>query len=131
MAFGKGVDGFAAGDPVHGVPGGRAPTASAPAPPDDIASSPAVRREARLRSRVTPEYPRAARREGIEGVVLIALTITADGRVAEARLLRGIGHGLDDAALIASRKTLWSPATIDGRPVRSQRRFNVRFTLDS
>jgi len=125
--------GFAVGDPVHGVAGGRAPdakpAAQAAGPPTKQAKT--VRREAKLQARVIPDYPRSARSEGIEGVVVIALTITADGRVAHARLLRGIGHGLDDAALAASRKTRWSPATLDGRPIRSQRRFNVRFTLDS
>jgi TonB family protein len=60
---------------------------------------------------------------------VLSITINPRGRVEDASVLRGLGAGLDESALTAARNTLWSPATIDGEPVRSTRRFNVRFTL--
>lgn len=132
---GQGGPGFALGEPVHGVAGGvagaeRAQHGAKAAPPKATAAPP-VRREASLQAGVTPSYPQAARDGGIEGTVVLALTIGADGRVHEARVLRGLGHGLDEAAIAAARRTRWSPATSDGRAVRSLRRFHVRFTLES
>jgi protein TonB len=84
---------------------------------------------AALQTRVTPHYPPAAKRDGVEGVVVLFITINEKGRVDSARVLRGIGSGLDESALDAARTTTWFPATIDGQPVRSTRRFNVRFSL--
>lgn len=90
-----------------------------------------VRVAARLKRKTQPAYPKGARRQGIEGVVIVLLTINDAGRVAGARVVKGIGHGLDEAALAAARKTIWTPATMDGAPIKSTRRFNVRFTLES
>jgi protein TonB len=86
---------------------------------------------AELRRSVTPEYPASARRDGLEGVVVLAITIAADGRVERAQVIKGLGAGLDESAVRAARRTLWTPATLGGRPVDSTRRFNVRFTLSS
>ncbi len=92
---------------------------------------PPIRRAAKLKKKTLPNYPAAARRDGIEGVVIVLLTIDSSGRVKAAKLIKGIGHGLDEAALAAAKKTIWSPATVDGAPTKSMRRFNVRFTLES
>lgn len=124
--------GFVTGDPVAGRVGGSAPQSGRQAPPPEASTDSAkVRTQAALSARITPTYPEPARAEGIEGVVVLALTIGPDGRVESASVLSGLGHGLDEAALAASRRTRWTPATLDGKPIRSRRRFNVRFTLDS
>lgn len=91
----------------------------------------AVRRPAKLLRKAMPEYPRAARQQGIEGNIVLSLVIDDQGRVVKVRVIKGLGHGLDEAAVSAVRKTRWSPATLDGHPVRTTRRFNVRFTLES
>lgn len=89
------------------------------------------RTEAKLLTKTVPNYPYRARSEGIEGVIVLALTINPKGRVEAVRLIKGLGHGLDESALTAARKTIWKPATIGGQPVRTVRRYNVRFTLES
>ena len=78
-----------------------------------------------------PRYPLDARREGVEGVVVLYITIDARGRVADARVVKGIGHGLDEAAEAALRRSLWAPATVGGRAIAAKRRYSVRFTLES
>jgi len=131
MAPGSGGPAFAVGSPSGQV--AASPTGGAKAPPNN--APPPAPRPARtaptLLQAAAPEYPAQARAEGIEGVVVLALTIGPDGAVEEARVLRGLGHGLDEAALTASRNTRWTPATEGGRPIRVRRRFDVLFQLDS
>lgn len=62
---------------------------------------------------------------------MLSITINAAGYVESASVVSGLGHGLDESALRAARETLWAPALLDGQPVRTTRRFNVRFTLQS
>lgn len=92
-------------------------------------SSSKHRTAASLRRSSPPHYPIQAKHDGLEGVVVLSITISAHGHVEDATVLRGLGSGLDESALNAARDTLWSPATIDGQAVRSTRRFNVRFTI--
>ncbi|MEY4672256.1 MAG: TonB protein [Planctomycetota bacterium] len=52
-----------------------------------------------------PEYPAAARRNGIEGTTLLALQVDVDGTVTGVRVVTSSGNGLlDAAALRAARK---------------------------
>src|SRR5208282_3249155 len=43
-------------------------------------------------------YPAPARKLGIEGQVVLEITVDADGRVSAARVVSGPGHGLNEAA---------------------------------
>lgn len=57
-------------------------------------------------------YPRLARRAGLEGTVLIRISIASDGKILETEVVRSSGHGvLDRAAVeaIASIQTFPSP----------------------
>ncbi len=84
---------------------------------------------AKLKRAVQPAYPASAKNLGLEGVVVLSLTIDANGHVEKAQVLKGLGGGLDEAAINAARRSVWQPATLDGKAVSSTRRFNVRFTL--
>lgn len=112
-----------AGPTVHAA----APAPSPVTPSTNSAS--AVRISAKLRRSTPPFYPPEAKHNGVEGVVVLSITITPKGEVSNAKVLRGLSARLDESALAAAKNTLWSPATLDGRPVRITRRFNVRFTL--
>lgn len=80
---------------------------------------------------VEPEYPQGARKAGIEGDVLCAVTIDAEGRVTSVEVLRSAAPLLDDAARRALLQWVFSPALRDGEPVPSQVVVPVRFALDS
>lgn len=88
-----------------------------------------VRTAATLRKGAPPKYPEAAKGRGIEGVVVLSITIGREGRVLAAQVLRGLGGQFDQAALTAAKNTLWIPATLGGQPTQTTRRFNVRFSL--
>ncbi|RWX49810.1 TonB family C-terminal domain-containing protein [Candidatus Electrothrix communis] len=77
-----------------------------------------------------PEYPRMARRRGLEGVVTIEAKIDINGRVEELRLFAGSGHTiLDKAALKAVRGWRFSPGTVRGRTQTMWVKVPVRFEL--
>ena len=82
-----------------------------------------------LVERVEPVYPDEARREGLQGAVLVQIVVERDGSIREARIAKGLGHGFDEAALEASRKLRFRPATQDGIPVSVQLNYEVNFQL--
>lgn len=62
-------------------------------------------------------YPEAARKAGIEGKVIVHLQINAEGNVSEAKILKSLGSGCDEAAIDALKSVTWTPAQSDGKPV--------------
>jgi periplasmic protein TonB len=90
---------------------------------------PVVDGRARLVHGVVPSYPDAARADGVEGDVVTELIVDAVGAVASARVVRGVGHGLDEAALRAAHQFQFAPATRDGRPVRVRMGWSMQFRL--
>jgi protein TonB len=76
-----------------------------------------------------PTYTESARAAGIEGKVRIELTLDPTGKVENAKVLSGLGHGLDEAAVETVRNATFEPAKQCGKPVASTFTLSVRFTL--
>lgn len=74
-------------------------------------------------------YPEKARRAGIEGRVIIQFVVSKTGRVKNAKVIRGIGGGCDEAALEVIRKAEFSPGKQRGRPVPVQISQSITFRL--
>lgn len=83
----------------------------------------------RFVQRVMPRYPDSARRRGREGLVVLRLSIDADGVLRDIRIVEKAGFGLDEAALEAARASTYAPAWRFGRPVRCEVLLPVRFAL--
>lgn len=79
--------------------------------------------------RVEPQYPEAARKARIEGLVILDAVIAATGEVEEVRVIRSAGRLLDDAAAEALRRWTYRPATLNGRSVRVLLTVTVSFRL--
>ena len=78
----------------------------------------------------SPVYTDDARNLKIEGDVLIAVTFTASGQVQVERVVKGLGHGLDESAMAAARQIRFKPAkTADGQPVDSQAVVHILFEI--
>jgi TonB family protein len=77
----------------------------------------------------TPEYTDEARSARIEGTVSLELEFTAAGDVRVLRVVRGLGHGLDEAAQRAALRMRYKPAQSDGRPVDSRATVHITFRL--
>jgi TonB family protein len=77
-----------------------------------------------------PAYTQAARDARIEGVVLLQVLIRKDGQVTDVKVLRGLGHGLDESA-ISTIATKWrfEPGLMNGQPVDVMANIEVSFRL--
>lgn len=100
--------------------------AAAPAP-DDACPEPA--KKPKVLSITQPAYTPEARDARIAGKVRIEVTVDASGKVASARILEGLGHGLDDGALAAARGASFEPGTKCGKPSRATFVLAIRFSL--
>jgi protein TonB len=107
------------------TPAPLAKTLSRPTPKSDACEEPPAKPHAL--SRPTPVYTEEARAAGISGKVRVEITVDEHGRVVSARILQGLGHGLDEAALAAARTMTFEPAVRCGRP--SSATFKVGFNF--
>lgn len=76
-----------------------------------------------------PAYTAEAREANIAGKVRVELTVDATGKVASARVLEGLGHGLDEAALAAARAATFEPGTRCGKAASATFVVAMRFAL--
>jgi TonB family protein len=76
-----------------------------------------------------PAYTEEARRLSVEGEVLIEVLFEASGRTSIRRLVRGLGHGLDENALSAARQIRFRPAREAGAAVDSLAVVHILFQL--
>ncbi len=76
-----------------------------------------------------PQYPEAARRARIQGVVVLECTIGKDGTVTEVNILRGLPLGLTESAVDAVKRWKFKPSTLNGKPVEVLYILTVRFNL--
>jgi len=76
-----------------------------------------------------PEYVDKARREKINGVVVLAMIVTAEGKVRDVKVIKGLDPGLDKQAIAAVRSWKFEPATKAGKPVAVHLKTEVDFRL--
>ena len=107
--------------------------ADVPAPPvpHSHAAPPAGTKitPAEIVSKPTPLYSDEARRLRIEGEVLLEVILEASGQVQVVRVVRGLGHGLDDSAVRAAEQIRFKPALRDGQPADSTAVLHIIFQL--
>jgi protein TonB len=75
-------------------------------------------------------YPEEARKAGIEGRVVLLLDIDESGRVVKAKVVKGAGHGMDEAALEAAYKFRFKPALAGADPVPVRINYTYTFLLE-
>jgi TonB family protein len=76
-----------------------------------------------------PAYSDEARSLKLEGEVLLEVMFTANGTLHVNRVVRGLGHGLDEAAMAAANKMRFKPALRNGQPVDSTAVVHVVFQM--
>lgn len=77
-----------------------------------------------------PDWTEEARRNRIQGRVVLSATFGADGIVRDIRVVRGLGYGLDEKAIEAAKKIQFIPARdARGRPIDYRLTIYVDFTL--
>jgi TonB family protein len=84
---------------------------------------------AEIISKPTPVYTQEARNLRIEGEVLLEVVLEASGSLRVVRVVRGLGHGLDDNAVKAAERIRFKPATKNGQPADSTVVLHIIFQL--
>lgn len=76
------------------------------------------------------KYPAEARKDGIEGTVIVVFVINSDGSISNVEILRGIGAGADEEAMrVVQNSPKWEPGKQSGRTVNTRMRLPIRFKL--
>lgn len=75
-------------------------------------------------------YPDQARKEGLEGKVILNVLITENGDVEDINILKSLSKGCDDAAIAAVKLTKWQPAKSKDTPVKVWVGIPVVFRLN-
>jgi TonB family protein len=78
-----------------------------------------------------PAYSEEARKLRIEGSVLLEVIFARSSQVRVLRVMRGLGHGLDENAADAARGIRFRPAQRNGEPVDSIATVEITFQLAS
>ncbi len=100
--------------PVHSKP---AENAAAKTLPAEILSKP------------TPAYTEEARKLRVEGEVLLEVVLEASGQLRVIKVVRGLGHGLDENAIRAAEQIRFKPASQNGQPTDSTAVLHIIFQL--
>jgi TonB family protein len=106
----------------------------------DVAAAPSVHSQsapaaankvvpAEILSKPMPAYTEEARNLKIEGEVLLEVILQASGSLRVVRVVRGLGHGLDDSAVKAAEQIHFKPAMKDGQPSDSVAVLHIIFQL--
>jgi protein TonB len=80
---------------------------------------------------VRPGYTDDARHAHIQGRVRVEVSVDEQGNVISARVIEGLGHGLDEAALAAVKNLHFAAATQCGHAVAAPFVIAMRFQLGS
>lgn len=93
------------------------------------APQPAKLSPAEITYKPTPVYSAEARELHIEGEVLLQVVFEATGKIRVLRVVRGLGHGLDEAAVQAAEQIKFKPAQREGQPADSTATLHIVFQL--
>jgi TonB family protein len=76
-----------------------------------------------------PSYTDYARRKKINGQVILAVALNAQGTVDDVKVVRSLEAGLDQASIDAAKQWKFNPAMKDGKPVAVQFEAQTEFRL--
>jgi TonB family protein len=100
--------------------------AQSPPPPDH----PAVASTPTCESCPPPLYTKKARKDKVEGTVVLEVTITPDGRATNISVKKSLRGDLDTQAINAVAKWKFKPATLqDGKLVAANCPIEINFRL--
>jgi periplasmic protein TonB len=74
-------------------------------------------------------YPESAKEEGVQGKVIVKLIVDEKGNVSSTEVVQSVNKELDNAAVDAIKKTKFTPAMKDSKPVKCEIAIPVMFKL--
>ncbi|MDD4687082.1 MAG: energy transducer TonB [Candidatus Cloacimonetes bacterium] len=79
---------------------------------------------------ISPVYPEFAKRNGVQGTVVLEVEVLKDGSVRNIHVKKSVPGGLDEAAIEAIRKVRFQPGKSSGQPVDVLLIIPVEFKLN-
>ncbi len=83
----------------------------------------------RLSEVASPDYTAEAKKRKIEGTVTLMIVVDQKGDVVDAKVVKGLGYGLDENAIIAVKEWKYKPAEKDDHPIAVKMEVTVDFYL--
>jgi TonB family protein len=80
-------------------------------------------------SKPKPSYTEDARKNQVQGTVVLRVVFSSAGSVTNITLVRGLPNGLSERAIAAAREIKFTPATKDGRAVSVSMLLEYNFNL--
>jgi TonB family protein len=110
--------------------GGFSAATTAPSEAPKVRAAAPATQPVEILEKPNPAYTEEARRLKLEGEVLLQVVFPASGgQVQVIRVTRGLGHGLDEAAVHAAQQIRYKPARRDGQPVDFPATVHIVFQL--
>ena len=104
------------------------PAQASPAPRRAGGEPPPVVQEAKLVRRVNPDYPSAAKKDGISGFVDLEVTVSKQGNVDDVSVIQSTPSDMfDKSAVAAVRKWKYDPRFVDGLPSQAHLKVHLEF----
>ncbi|NRT19006.1 TonB family protein [Hymenobacter sp. 9A] len=80
--------------------------------------------------RENAHYPADAQAQSLRGEVYVGFVVDEQGRICDAEVVKGCGHGFDEEALRLIRlMPWWQPGLDEGKPVRVARTLRIIFRV--
>lgn len=100
---------------------------TSPAKTRDVFGSGEVQKKAKLIDAPPADYPAAASAAKTDGEVRLRLVLAAGGTVKNIFPIKGLPHGLTEAAMNAARQIKFTPAVREGKPVSQFETLSYEF----
>ncbi|HWF11976.1 MAG TPA: energy transducer TonB, partial [Bryobacteraceae bacterium] len=79
--------------------------------------------------KVDPEYSEKARQAKYQGTAVLSVVVDASGRAGDIRVIKPLGMGLDEEAVLAVKQWRFRPALKGGQPVDVRATIEINFKL--
>jgi TonB family protein len=96
---------------------------------DDPVQPMSASRRPKILYKENAQYTKEARDQKVEGTVVLNLVFNADGNIENIRVVRGLPHGLTEAAIEAAKAIRFEPAMKDGQPISVRGNVEYSFRL--
>jgi TonB family protein len=110
-------------------PGGVLPLVSTTSPADDVFAASQVQTKAVILFKLPATYTEEARQRKIRGTVVLEAVLRSTGEVTDISIRSGLGSGLDEQSIEATRAIAFVPAIKDGKPVSQHVLIEYNFTI--
>lgn len=117
------------GNGTGGAQGARGTLASTEGPKNSGATTGGASSSVDILYEPNPAYTSEARLLKMEGDVVLEVVFLASGQLQVTRVVSGLGHGLDEAAIQAAKQIRFRPAKRNGQPVDFPAHVRIEFRL--